>query len=195
MNDARLDFEFVFAETISKPNSMTVDLDDRELADRVISSGDEAAFRILYSLHTPIAYRFLLRLTGGNVVDAEDLMQETWLAATRGLAKFRWTSAFRTWLLGIALNQFRELARRKGWRLVGVEEDSNAQTEITEPGCRIDLERALELLPSGYRAILVLHDVEGFTHREIGEQLGISDGTCKSQLHEARKAMRRLLAS
>jgi RNA polymerase sigma-70 factor (ECF subfamily) len=172
---------------------MTANLNDQELANRMISNGDESAFRALYSRHTPIAYKFLLRLTGGSVVDAEDLMQETWFAAARGLAKFRWTSAFQTWLLGIALNQFREFARKKGLQLAGGGDNCDAQAEMNEPSCRIDLERAMELLPPGYRTILVLHDVERYTHQEIGEQLGISDGTCKSQLHEARKAMRRLL--
>jgi RNA polymerase sigma-70 factor, ECF subfamily len=175
------------------PDTMTDELSDRELADRVVSSGDEAAFRALYRRHTPTAYRFVLRLTGGDAVEAEDLVQETWLRAARGLARFRWTSAFRTWQMGIALNQFRELARRNGRRITAVEGEWEVLGDAAEPGCRIDLERALELLPPGFRTILVLHDVEGFTHREIGERLGISDGTCKSQLHEARKAMRRLL--
>lgn len=174
-------------------NKVTVEISDRELADRVILKGDEAAFRILYRRHTPGAYRFLLRLTGGNVVDSEDLMQETWLAAVHGLAQFRWTAAFRTWLMGIALNQFRGMLRKRARNLIEMDEAWEGAVEEHEPGFRIDLERALQILPTGYRTILVLHDVEGMTHREIGEQLGISDGTCKSQLHEARKAMRRLL--
>jgi len=172
---------------------MTDQLSDRELADRVVSSGDEAAFQALYVRHTPRVYGFLLRLTGGNAMEAEDLMQETWLRAARGLTRFQWKSAFRTWLMGIALNQFRELARRRGRRITTVEGEWEAPGEMAEPGCRIDLERALRLLPPGFRTILVLHDAEGFTHREIGKRLGISDGTSKSQLHRARTAMRRLL--
>ena len=172
---------------------MTDQLADRELADRVVSCGDEAAFRALYRRHTPTVYRFVLRLTGGDVAEAEDLTQETWLRAAGGLAHFQWKSAFRTWLVGIALNQFRELARRQGRRITEVEAEWEPQGGVSEPGRRIDLERAMELLPPGFRTVLVLHDVEGFTHREIGERLGISDGTCKSQLHEARRAMRRLL--
>jgi RNA polymerase sigma factor (sigma-70 family) len=172
---------------------MTDQLSDRELAERVVSSGDEAAFAALYDRHTPRVYGFVLRLTGGDSMEAEDLMQETWLRAARGLTRFQWKSAFRTWLTAIALNQFRELARRNGRRITTVEDDWEVPGEVAEPGNRIDLERALQLLPPGCRTILVLHDVEGFTHREIGEQLGISDGTSKSQLHGARKAMRRLL--
>jgi len=174
---------------------VTDELTDRELADRVASHGDEAAFRALYRRHTPTLHRFVLRLTGGNTAQAEDLTQETWLRAARGLGRFRWKSAFRTWLLGIALNQYRELARRDGRRITFVEAEREAPGEAIEPGRRMDLERALQLLPPGFRTVLLLHDVEGFTHREIGEQLGISDGTCKSRLHEARKAMRRLLTA
>jgi len=172
---------------------MTDQLSDRALADKVVSSGDEVAFEALYDRHTPRVYGFLLRLTGGDAVEAEDLMQETWLRAARGLKRFQWKSAFRTWVMGIALNQFRELARRNGRRISTVETEYEVPDEVVEPGCRIDLERALRLLPLGFRTILVLHDTEGFTHREIGERLGISDGTSKSQLHRARMAMRRLL--
>ena len=174
---------------------VTDELSDRELADRVASSGDEAAFRALYRRHAPTVYRFALRLAGGNTAEAEDLTQETWLRAARGLGRFQWKSAFRTWLIGIALNQYRELARRNGRRITFAEVAREHPSEAGEPGRRMDLERALQLLPPGFRTVLVLHDVEGFTHREIGEQLGISDGTCKSQLHDARKAMRRLLSA
>jgi RNA polymerase sigma-70 factor (ECF subfamily) len=172
---------------------MTDELSDRELAGSVVAAGDEAAFRVLYRRHAPTVYRFTLRLTGGDVAEAEDLMQETWLSASRGLARFEWKSAFRTWLMGIALNQFRELARKKGRRIATVEGEWEVPAAGADLGHRLDLERALQLLPPGFRTVLVLHDVEGFTHREIGEQLGITDGACKSQLHEARRAMRRLL--
>jgi RNA polymerase sigma-70 factor (ECF subfamily) len=166
---------------------------DRDLAERVVSEGDEAAFRALYRRHAPTVYRFLLRMTGGNAVEAEDLMQETWLRAAQGLGEFQWRSAFRTWVTGIALNQFRELARRNGRRITQVEGKWEAAVEAADSEGRVDLERALQLLPPGFRTVLVLHDVEGFTHEEIGERLGIGDGTSKSQLHRARKAIRRLL--
>lgn len=166
---------------------------DRELADRVVSVGDEGAFRLLYRRHSPAVYRFLLRLSGGNAAEAEDLLQETWLRAAQGLGGFQWRSAFRTWVTGIALNQFRELARRNGRRITGVDGDWEGQAAAADSEGRIDLERALELLPPGFRTVLVLHDVEGFTHEEIGARLGIEDGTSKSQLHRARRAMRRLL--
>jgi RNA polymerase sigma-70 factor (ECF subfamily) len=172
---------------------MTEQLSDRELGDRVVAHGDEDAFRILYRRHTPAVYQFVLRLVGGNAQEAEDVVQETWMRAARGLENFRWQSALRSWLTGIALNRVRELARKKKRSLVEVDGDWEIPAAATDPGKTIDLERALQLLPPGFRTVLVLHDVQGFTHQEIGNQLGITDGTSKSQLHGARKAMRRLL--
>jgi RNA polymerase sigma-70 factor (ECF subfamily) len=177
----------------STPSVMTDLLSDRELADRVVSGGDEAAFQALYLRHTPTVLRFALRLSGGDVAEAEDLVQDAWLTAARGLAGFEWKSTFRTWLIGIVLNRIRELALRNCRRITTVEGEWQVPVEAAEPGVRIDVERALELLPPGFRTVLVLHDVQGFTHREIAERLGIAEGTSKSQLHEARKATRRLL--
>ena len=166
---------------------------DKALADRVIADRDEAAFQALYLRHAPNVYRFALRLTAGDVLEAEDLMQDTWIKAAHGLAGFEWRSEFRTWLMGIALNRFRERVRADGRRIPTVEGEREVPVETGEPGEAIDLERAIALLPPGFRTVLVLHDVEGFTHREIADGLGISEGTSKSQLHEARRAMRRLL--
>ena len=174
---------------------MTEELSDRELADLVIHQGDEDAFRALYRRYTPAVYQFVLRLVGGNEQEAEDVVQETWMRAARGLEGFRWQSALKSWLMGIALNRVRELARRKKRSFVEVEAGWEIPAAASDPGERIDLNRALELLPPGFRTVLVLHDVEGFTHQEIGSRLGITDGTSKSQLHGARKAMRRLLGA
>jgi RNA polymerase sigma-70 factor (ECF subfamily) len=174
---------------------MTEQLSDRELADLVVHQGDEEAFRVLYRRHTPAVYQFVLRLGGGDAQEAEDVIQETWMRAARGLEGFRWKSALKSWLTGIALNRVREGARKKKRSLVEVEGVWEVPAAASDPGQRIDLDRALGLLPPGFRTVLVLHDVEGYTHREIGSQLGITDGTSKSQLHGARKAMRRLLAA
>jgi RNA polymerase sigma-70 factor (ECF subfamily) len=170
-------------------------LTDRDLADRVVSDGDEAAFEVLYHRHTPTLYRFALRLTGGDATEAEDILQDSWLKAARSLDRCEWRSAFRTWLMGIVFNRFRELARRNGRRVPTVGWEAEWPAAQPEPAGRIDLEQAIALLPPGLRAVLVLHDVEGFTHREIAEQLGVTDGTSKSQLHDARMAMRRLLGT
>ncbi len=166
---------------------------DRELARLVVAEGDETAFRTLYARHNPRVHQFVLRLLGGDASEAEDILQETWIRATRALERFRWESALNTWICGIALNLVRELARKRKRSLVAVEGEWEVPVVPADDGGRIDLERAIRMLPPGFRTVLVLHDVEGFTHQEIGERLGITDGTSKSQLHGARKAMRRLL--
>jgi RNA polymerase sigma-70 factor (ECF subfamily) len=166
---------------------------DRGLAEALLDSGDERAFRELYQRHTPRLFQFVLRLLGGTENDAEDVVQETWIRAAEHLGRFRWESAFSTWLSGIGLNVCRDMWRRKNGR--DIEWSAAFEGGVAAPAVdeRIDLERAIELLPVGYRTVLMLHDLEGFTHDEIGERLGIAAGTSKSQLFCARKAMRALL--
>jgi len=165
---------------------------DRALATRVRQDGDEQAFRALYRRHTPALYPFVLRLLGGSEHDADDVVQDTWLKAVSALPRFRWESSFRTWLVGIGLNQARDALRKRA--------RSGGTAEAPEPGVapmrsedRVDLERAIATLPDGYRTVLILHDVEGFTHPEIGARLEIAVGTSRSQLFHARRALRDLL--
>lgn len=168
---------------------------DRELADALLDQGEESAFRELYRRHTPRLYQFVLRLMGGVEPDAEDVVQETWLRAADRLGDFRWESAFSTWLIGIGVNRCRDRLRKQA-RAGEVPADS-APPPATPPRPheeRVDLERAIALLPVGYREVLLLHDVEGFTHGEIGQRLGIAEGTSKSQLFFARRAMRSMLS-
>lgn len=168
--------------------------DERALCQAVVEAGDERAFRELYRRHTPAIYQLVLRMLGGSQPDAEDVVQEAWIRAVRKLDGFRWESSLRTWLSAIALNQARETLRRRGRALVTeVPEGLEVQARPARDGERIDLERAIARLPSGYRSVLVLHDIEGFTHEEIGHQLGIAVGTSKSQLFDARRSMRALL--
>jgi RNA polymerase sigma factor (sigma-70 family) len=168
---------------------------DHALVEAVVHDGDELAFRELYRRHSPRLYPLVLRMVGGNEVDAEDVVQEAWIRATAGMRRFRGDSSFSTWLIAIGLNAARDHLRRRGrWSAT---EDVD-QVEIPVPaaphGQRLDLERAIALLPPGCRAVLVLHDIEGFTHVEIAKQLGIAVGTSKSQLFAARRAARTLLA-
>jgi RNA polymerase sigma-70 factor (ECF subfamily) len=163
---------------------------DRSLAELVLG-GDEPAFRQLYRRHTPRLYLLVLRLLGGAETDAEDVVQDTWLKVTERLGTFRWEASFGSWLCAIGLNVARESLRRRGRR----EEQWAAETDLAGPAPRdkvepIDLERAIRGLPNGYRTVLILHDVEGYRHEEIAQQLGISAGTSKSQLFHARRAMR-----
>jgi RNA polymerase sigma-70 factor (ECF subfamily) len=166
---------------------------DRDLSERIRDEGDEVAFRALYRRHTPSLFPFVLRILGGAHEDAEDVVQDTWLRAVRALGSFRWESSFRTWLLGIGLNRARELLRRRAShdRAGG----TSREVAVRPPPVaeKLDVERALACLPDGYREVLILHDLEGFTHPEISERLDIAVGTSKSQLFHARRALRQLL--
>ena len=173
-------------------STKTAPAPDQSLAEALLLHGDERAFRELYHRHTPRLFQLVLRVMGGSEHDAEDVVQETWIRATEKLGSFRWEAAFSTWLTGIGLNVARGLLRRKG-RWVEMEGVPEPWRPPPLHGERIDLERAMELLPAGYRTVLVLHDVEGYKHEEIGEMLGIASGTSKSQLFHARKSLRQAL--
>ena len=153
-------------------------------------TGGEDAFRALYRAHTPALYALALRLTGSDQSEAEDLVQETWVRATRKMSAFRGESALRTWLCGVLVNVRRERVR-SAWRMVGtldVEPATPARDDTA-----FDLERAIAALPDGARDIFVLHDVYGYAHREIAELLGVVEGTSKSQLARARMLLRATL--
>ncbi len=168
---------------------------DRELVEDVVIDGDERAFRELYGRHTPRLYQLVLRLTGSQQ-DAEDVVQEAWLRAVEAAAHFRWESAFTTWLTGIAINRFRELLRKRNSSpVVALEGIAEPVMRADSVGERVDLERALSLLPQGYRTVLILHDLEGYRHEEIAQHLGIATGTSKSQLFHARRHVRALLGA
>jgi len=165
---------------------------DQVLAERIVDAGDESAFRELYRRHTPRLYQFVLRIMGGDELEAEDVVQDTWIRASRNLEGFRWESKFGTWLTGIGLNLCRNRMRTSG-RWTDLHDNALGSVRPEPRESRIDLERAISLLPPGFRTVLVLHDIEGFKHAEIAGQLGVSEGTSKSQLFSARRAMRRLL--
>ena len=164
--------------------------EDRELVERFLRHRDEAAFRALYRRHTPALYGLIMRLLGGSRPVAQDLVQETWMRASRGLSGFLWRSALRSWLCGIAVNLVRDHFRAQGDPMEPLPVVAARPDAIAE---RIDLDRALALLPPGYRQVLVLREIEGYTHEEVGRLLGIDPGTSKSQLFHARRALRTLL--
>jgi RNA polymerase sigma-70 factor (ECF subfamily) len=180
---------------------------DRDLVARFVAQRDEAAFRALYRRHTPRLFALLIRLGGGRDADLEDTVQETWVRAAEALAGFRWDSALSTWLAGIAINRRRERRRSQARTsrreevfaaqaggAAGGERGGEAQS-AGDPAGVIDLRGAVARLPDGFREVLVLHDVFGHTHEEIGRMLGIEPGTSKSQLARARQAARRLLGA
>lgn len=163
--------------------------------------GDLAAFEELYRTHAGRLYSLAWRIVG-NPVDAEDLLQEIFLAAHRKLDSFRGESALSTWLYRLATNLCLDHLRSKATRtshLTDALDDEPGLADVSSRGLadraltRMDLERALAQLPPGCRAAFVLHDVEGLEHKEIAEALGIAEGTSKSQVHKARLKLRALL--
>jgi RNA polymerase sigma-70 factor, ECF subfamily len=175
------------------PRSMTATVSDAALVTAAIGGG-EAAFRELFRRHTPHLLQFVSRVLGRSAGDAEDVVQDTWLRAYPALVTFRNESSFATWLCSVglraALDSMRRGKRRSSEFLL---EDDDAPLELPHHEERMDLEKAIAALSPGYRTILVLHDVEGFTHEEIALQLGIAPGTSKAQLFKARRVMRALL--
>ena len=165
-------------------------MDERQLVSAFLA-GDERAFRALYDAHAPALYAFIRRLLGRWNSEANDALQDVWLRAARDLPRFRGDSAFRTWLFGIGVNRCREILR-----LV-----ANPHEEFEDCGTtpvldeRIDLERAVAMLPSRYREVVILHDIYEYTHSEIGAMLGIDEGTSKSNLSRARARLRQSIGA
>ncbi|HEX7252623.1 MAG TPA: RNA polymerase sigma factor [Thermoanaerobaculia bacterium] len=166
---------------------------DRDLVDRYLRTRDETAFLNLYRSHTPALLGLAARLCAGELPAAEEIVQEAWVRAAQSLPSFRWESRLRTWLSGVVVNSWRDRARARGREESWEAGFDSIPADVTTSE-RLDLERAVAQLPDGFRAVLLLHDVEGFTHLEIATLLGIEAGTSKSQLARARQAVRRRLS-
>lgn len=169
--------------------------DDRALVSRFLATREEAAFRALYRRHNPKLYRVAARLTSGTAARPDDVIQEAWLRGITRLAGFRFESSLATWLIAIVVNVTREMNRPRAPVIpIDALADLPARADA-DPAviAEQDLAPLLGELPEGYRAVLVLHDLEGFTHAEIAAALGIVEGTAKSQLSRARAAARALL--
>ena len=173
---------------------------------RRASNGDRTVFEYLYRLHSRRVYAVCLRMVG-NTAEAEDLTQEAFLLLLRKIQTFRGESAFSTWLHRLAVNLVLMRLRKKLPPIISIEAASDTDDETASPSIdigapdlllegsidRINLERCLKRLPAGYRAIFVLHDIQGYQHNEIAEIMGRSVGVSKSQLHKARARLRELL--
>jgi len=158
------------------------------------AGGSESAFRELFRRHTPHLLQFVTRVLGASASEAEDVVQDTWMRAYPALVTFRNESSFSTWLCSVGLRAALDSLRKGKRRSTEfVLEDDDAPLDLPHHEDRMDLETAIASLAPGYRMILVLHDVEGFTHEEIALQLGIAPGTSKAQLFKARRVMRALL--
>jgi RNA polymerase sigma-70 factor (ECF subfamily) len=173
------------------------------------------AFETIYRQHSARIYTLAARMAGSRD-DGEDLLQEIFLQAHRKLDSFKGDSALGTWLYRLALNYCLDFVRSKRAKMAKLTDsldDDGRGTGSRERGtgshtshgnlspvapretpvARLDLERALEQLPEGCREAFVLHDVEGFDHKEVADLLGIAEGTSKSQVFKARVKLRALL--
>jgi len=169
--------------------------DDAALVRRSLA-GDVAAFEQLYRGHVGRVHGAILRLVGMDRGRAEELTQDAFVRAWQKLSSFRHESAFSTWLYRLGVNTaLMELRGRRDVKEADVDDlDLAAGGDV--PFCageRGDLERAVSNLPPRARAVLVLHDVEGWKHEEIANELGMAVGSSKAQLHRARGLLRRSL--
>jgi len=160
---------------------------DLDLLNAYVLRRDQRAFLTLYDRHSPAMFALARRLLGGRDTDAADVLQGAWLRILPKLPSFRGESALRTWLCGFVVNGCRERFREPLFsEVVDI-------STTRDPSTAVDLERALASLADGYRTVIVLHDIEGYTHREIAAVLDIDEGTSKSQLSRGRLALRQRL--
>ena len=157
--------------------------------------GSGAAVHALYERYAPRVYAIVRRIAGDDDM-AHDYAQETWIRAIRALPAFRGESRFSTWLHRIAVNTAlqairKEEALRK--RVAPMPSSIAVSPRDRDALLEKRLEWALDQLPEGMRKVIILHDVEGYTHEEIGGLMGIASGTSKSQLFKARAKMREML--
>ena len=162
---------------------------------RRAQAGDVAAFETLYREYSPRIFALCIRLKGGDRSEATELMQDVFVRVWRRLSTFRGDSAFSSWLHRLAVNTMLENARsekRRVARVLSMEDTAALPGAARASGVdlRVEMEEAVASLPKGARIAFVLHDVEGYQHQEIAEQLSVSIGTVKAQLHRARRLLR-----
>jgi RNA polymerase sigma-70 factor (ECF subfamily) len=165
------------------------------------ANGDLAAFERIYQTYYRVVYSRCLRMTR-SVAEAEDLTQDVFIQVFRKLKTFRGESSFSTWLHRLTVNAVLMHFRKPRLKYEQTSLDDSAPDQCVSGNesynklsivDRIALNEAIRQLSPGYRAVLILHDVEGYEHSEISEMLGCAVGTSKSQLHKARMKLRRLL--
>ncbi|MDX1455238.1 MAG: sigma-70 family RNA polymerase sigma factor [Gammaproteobacteria bacterium] len=170
--------------------------DDARLVGLALA-GDQGAFEALYRRHIGRIYAHCLRLTS-ETTTAEECAQEAFIMAWRKLDSFRGDSAFGSWIYTIATNtvmmHFRQQKRQQNHlQSVDAEQWERLPGEAQSDGLHMDLNSALHSLPHGAKMVFLLHDVEGYRHEDIAEQLDIAVGTSKAQLHRARRLLRERL--
>lgn len=168
-------------------------LTDRELVEQA-GKGDQVAFRALYDANVDRIYRLAYRMAGEEEL-ARDFTQEAFLRAWQRLDQFRGDAAFSTWLhaiaVSVALNGLRKVDRhRKRERSLEDAAPVAAKVGRLEPDARDRLRGAVDDLPEMYRTVFLMHDLEGYSHGEIAETLGVAEGTSKARLFRARAKLR-----
>jgi RNA polymerase sigma-70 factor, ECF subfamily len=170
---------------------------DADAADSVAqaAAGDVRAFEVLYHAHLSRVHSLVRRMTGGR--DADELTQDVFVRVWQKLSSFRGDSAFTTWLHRLTVNVVIERFRTEATRRQRMRDGEDIFETLPAPArsgdLSMDFETAMTNLPDGAREIFVLHDVEGYKHREIATLLEISAGTSKAQLHRARMMLRKHL--
>lgn len=171
-------------------------MNERELLTRA-QAGDPVAERAIYDTHVDRVYRLAFRLAGDAEL-AKEFTQDAFIRAFERLATFRGDSALSTWLhaitVSVALNGLRKVRRLKREVQLEHAESLGSDRPRSDPLLRQRLNEAIDKLPTGYRTVFLMHDVQGFTHEEIGAALGIEVGTSKAQLFRARARLRERLA-
>jgi RNA polymerase sigma-70 factor (ECF subfamily) len=177
---------------------------DLSVPSKPVIADEVDTFEALYREHAPRLYALASRISGSRA-EGEDLLQEIFLQAHRKLDSFRGDAAVGTWLHRLAVNLCLDYVRSRQGKMsrmmTPLESDNGHGTSngplltarTDKPVERLDLERAIEQLPEGCREAFVLHDVEGFGHKEIAAMLGIAEGTSKSQVFKARMKLRAML--
>ena len=178
-------------------------LDDHTLI-RLVLEGNTSAFDVIVSRYNTKVYSLAYRLLN-SVEDAEDVAQDTFSQAFKGLGSFRGTSKFYTWLFRITYN-LAISQRRKRKPALSLNSQTDSQGEITLPSDDASpmknmedeegktlMDKALGLLSLDHRAGLVLKEIEGFSYEEIALSLGVPVGTVRSRLHRARLELRAIL--
>ncbi len=164
---------------------------------RQAAEGDARAIKALYDRYAPRVFAVVRRIAGDDET-AQDYAQEAWIRAVRALPSFRGDARFSTWLHRVAVNSALQGRRRSDTRRrkeAPFPEEVPVGPRSGDTLLQRRLERALDALPEGMRQVLILHDVEGYTHEEIGDTLGVAPGTSKSQLFKARAKMREELSA
>lgn len=171
-------------------------MNERELLTRA-QAGDPVAERAIYDTYVDRVYRLAFRLAGEAEL-AKEFTQDAFIRAFERLGTFRGDSALSTWLhaitVSVALNGLRKVRRLKREVQLEHAESLGSDRPRSDPLLRRRLDDAIDTLPTGYRTVFLMHDVEGFTHEEIGAALGIEVGTSKAQLFRARARLRERLA-